>query len=162
MVPLTMPATRTTVSPASDWVSGRMTGIAPATAASKYKSTCAFSAACANSPVEVANNALFAVTTDLPCSSAVRIALRDGSTGPINSTTMSTSSRDDELFDVVGEQVDGDATVRGDATDPDAAQHKRRADTGREIVRALLDDADNLAADVAEPEYRYADWLFVA
>ncbi|CFE47576.1 Uncharacterised protein [Mycobacterium tuberculosis] len=93
MVPLTIPATRSTVSPASDWVSGRMTGMAPATAASKYRSTWALSAACANSPVEVASKALFAVTTDLPRSRAPRIALRDGSTGPITSTTISTSSR---------------------------------------------------------------------
>ena len=94
MVPLTMPATRSTVSPASDWVSGRMTGMAPATAASKYRSTRAFSAASASSPVDCDNRALLAVTTDLPCSSAVRIALRAGSTGPISSTTMSTSSRE--------------------------------------------------------------------
>ena len=46
MVPLTIPATRSTVSPASDWVSGRITGMAPATAASKYRSTRALSAAC--------------------------------------------------------------------------------------------------------------------
>ena len=67
--------------------------MAPATAASKYRSTWAFSAAWASSPVDTASRALFAVTTDLPCSSADRIALRDGSTGPITSTTMSTSSR---------------------------------------------------------------------
>src|SRR4029077_71314 len=89
-----MPATRSTVSPASDWVSGRMTGIAPATAASKYRSTWACSAACANSPVDTAISALLAVMTDLPCSSALRIALRAGSTGPMSSTTMSTLSRD--------------------------------------------------------------------
>ncbi|SKW18837.1 Uncharacterised protein [Mycobacteroides abscessus subsp. massiliense] len=35
MVPLTMPDTRITESPANDWVKGRMTGMAPATAASK-------------------------------------------------------------------------------------------------------------------------------
>ena len=94
MVPLTIPATRRTVSPASDWVSGRITGIAPATAASKYRSTPARSAASASSPVDWASKALLAVTTDLPCSSAVRMALRAGSTGPINSTTMSTSERE--------------------------------------------------------------------
>src|SRR5690625_1004107 len=89
-----MPATRSTVSPANDWVSGRITGMAPATAASKYRSTWARSAARARSPVELASSALLAVTTDLPCSIAVMIAARAGSTGPINSTTMSTSSRD--------------------------------------------------------------------
>src|SRR5262245_28902173 len=71
-----------------------MTGIAPATAASKYRATWACSAACANSPVDTAISALLAVMTDLRCSSALRIALRAGSTGPISSTTMSTSSRD--------------------------------------------------------------------
>ena len=94
MVPLTMPATRSTVSPARDWVSGRMTGIAPATAASKYRSTWACSAAWASSPVDCAISALLAVTTDLPFSRAVSIALRAGSTGPITSTTTSTSSRE--------------------------------------------------------------------
>ena len=111
--------------------------------------------------MDVDNNALLAVTTDLPCSSADRIALRDGSTGPITSTTMSTSSRDDEFFDVVGEQVDRHAAVGGDAAHPDTAQHQGGTDAGREILGAVLDDADNLATDVAQPEYRYADHLFV-
>ncbi|SLJ63887.1 Uncharacterised protein [Mycobacteroides abscessus subsp. abscessus] len=51
MVPLTMPTTRLTRSPDSDWISGRTTGIAPATAASKYRSARLRSAAAASSPV---------------------------------------------------------------------------------------------------------------
>ncbi|SKY08291.1 Uncharacterised protein [Mycobacteroides abscessus subsp. abscessus] len=93
MVPLTIPATRSTVSPARDCISGRTTGIAPATAASKYRSTLASAAAVASSPVYSASSALLAVTTDLPDCSAVRITSRAGSIPPMSSTTMSTSSR---------------------------------------------------------------------
>ncbi len=66
MVPLTMPTTRSTWSPAIDRRSGPMTGIAPATAASKYRSVCVESAASASSSVYSASSALFAVTTALP------------------------------------------------------------------------------------------------
>ena len=45
VVPLTMPSTRSTASPASDSRSGRTIGMAPATAASKARSRSAFSAA---------------------------------------------------------------------------------------------------------------------
>ena len=38
---------------------------------------------------------------------------------------------------------------------------KRGTDAGREIVGAVLDDADDLTTDVAQPEDCYADHLFV-
>ena len=66
-----------------------------------------------------------------------------------------------QLVDVVGEQVDRHAAVGGDAAHPDAAQLQRRADASGQVGGAVLDDADNLAADIAQPQYRYADWLFV-
>ena len=73
---------------------------------------------------------------------------------------MSTSSRDTSSFDVVGEQLDRHATVVGHPAHADAAQHQRRPDAGSQVAGALLDDADHFAADVAEPQHRYADWAF--
>ena len=66
-----------------------------------------------------------------------------------------------EFLDVVGEQLDGDAAALGDAAHSDAAQHHGCADTSGEVISAVLDDPDNFAADVAQPEYRYTDRLFV-
>ena len=161
MVPLTMPATRSTVSPASDWVSGRMTGMAPATAASKYRSTWACSAACASSPVDSAISALLAVTTDLPCSSADEDRLARGLDRPHQLDDDVDVVAGHQLVDVVGEQFDRHAAVVGHPTHPDAAQHQRRADAGGQVAGALLDDAHHLAAHVAQSQYRYADGLFV-
>ena len=67
----------------------------------------------------------------------------------------------DELFDIVGEQADRNAAVSGDAAHPDTAQHQRGTNAGREVLSTVLDDADYLAADVAQPEHCYADRLFV-
>ena len=65
-----------------------------------------------------------------------------------------------QFLDVVGEQVDRHATVVGDPSHADAAQHQRRTDASGQVLGALLDDADDLAADVAQAQYRYADRLF--
>ena len=65
----------------------------------------------------------------------------------------------DEFFDVVGEQIDRHTAVGGYAAYADAAQHQRRADTSREVVGAVLDDANNFTAHIAQSEYRYADRL---
>ena len=67
-----------------------------------------------------------------------------------------------QLLDVVGEQPDRHAAVVGHAANPDAAQHERRPDTGGQVARALLDDADHFTAHVAQPKHRYADRLLVA
>ena len=67
----------------------------------------------------------------------------------------------DQSLDVVGEHVDRHAAVVGDPPDTDPAQDQRRADARGQILRALLDDAHDLAADVAEPQYGYPDRLFV-
>ncbi len=77
------------------------------------------------------SNALLAVTTDLPCSSADRIALRAGSTGPISSTTMSTSAREISASTSLGEQFDRHTPVGGDPPHADAAQLQRGADARR-------------------------------
>ena len=66
MVPLTMPITEVISSPTSDSRSGRMIGMAPATAASKYRSTPACSAAANRVAPSSASSALLAVTTDAP------------------------------------------------------------------------------------------------
>ena len=160
-MPLTIPATRSTVSPASDWVSGRITGIAPATAASKYRSTCACSAACASSPVDCASSALLAVTTDLPPEGrpGMAFACRLDRTHHLHDDVDVTGY---QRVDVVGEHLDRHPAIGADVSHADAAQHQWCADAGRQIVGALLDDPDDLAADVAQTQYRYADRLFVS
>ena len=67
-----------------------------------------------------------------------------------------------QFFDVVGEHLDRHAAVVGHPPHADAAQHQRGPDAGRQVAGALLDDADHLAADVAQPQYRYADRLLIA
>ena len=162
MVPLTIPATRSTVSPASDWVSGRMTGMAPATAASKYRSTWACSAACASSPVDCGHQRLVGGDDGLALlqRGQDRLARRFDGTHHLDDDVDVVAG--DQFLDVVGEQVDRHAAVVGHPANADAAQHQRRADAGGQVVGALLDDAHHLAADIAQTQYRYADWLFVS
>ena len=78
VVPLTIPITRVIRSPASDSRSGRSSGIAPATAASKYRSAPDGPAAANRSAACSASSALFAVTTDLPARSALVSSARAG------------------------------------------------------------------------------------
>ena len=66
MVPLTMPSTRWIRSPTRDSRSGRMSGMPPATAASKSRSTPAASAAANSSAPRLARSSLLPVTTGLP------------------------------------------------------------------------------------------------
>ena len=89
VVPLTMPMMRRTGSPASDSRSARTSGMPPATAASKRRSHPAASAALNTSAPTLASSSLFAVTTGLPCLSAVRISSRAGSMPPMTSTMRS-------------------------------------------------------------------------
>jgi len=56
-------------------------------------------------------------------------------------------------------QFGGHAAVVFHAAHPDAAQFQRGTDAGREIGRAVGDDAHDLAADVAQAQYRYTDGL---
>ena len=93
MVLLTMPITVVISSPTSDSRSGRMMGMAPATAASKYRSTPARSAAAYSSWPCAASSALFAVTTEAPEANAACSRLLAGSIPPITSTTTSTPDR---------------------------------------------------------------------
>ena len=64
-----------------------------------------------------------------------------------------------QFADVVGQHLDRQATVGRDPADSDATQFQGRTDAGSKVGCALLDDAHDLAADVAKPQYRYADWL---
>ena len=73
MVPLTIPRIRLTRSPARLSRKGRIMGIAPATAASKYSWAPTRSAASKSSGPCVARSALFAVTTSAPEFSAWRM-----------------------------------------------------------------------------------------
>src|SRR5215217_4700893 len=84
-----MPSTRSTRSPAIDSRTGRTIGMAPATAASKYRSTPCSSAAAYSVGPSSASSALFAVTTEAPCAIACRISERAGSMPPMTSTTRS-------------------------------------------------------------------------
>ena len=162
MVPLTIPATRSTVSPASDWVSGRITGMAPATAASKYRSTWAFSAACASSPVDCGHQRLVGGDDGL----ALLQRGQDRLAGRFDRTHHLDDDVDvvtgDQCVDVVGQQLDRDTAVGGHPPNPDAAQHQRGTDAGGQVGRALLDDAHHLAAHIAQPQYGYADWLVIS
>jgi hypothetical protein len=90
-VPLTIPVRRRIFSPASDSRSGRISGMPPATDASKSRSTPARSAASKSSVPTLASNSLLAVTTGLPFANAARMSDRAGSMPPITSTTTSTA-----------------------------------------------------------------------
>ena len=63
----------------------------------------------------------------------------------------------DQFLDVLGEHFHRHAPVVGDPADPDTTQLQRRADARGEVGCALLDDAHDLAAHVAQAQYRYAD-----
>lgn len=76
MVPLTIPITVLTLSPANERRSGPTTGMAAATAASKNRSAPEESAASESSMACAATSALFAVTTDFPALSALRTTVR--------------------------------------------------------------------------------------
>jgi len=68
-----------------------MRGMAPATAASKRRSTPALAAASNNSAPDAAISSLLAVTTGLPAFRAVSTSSRAGSNPPMSSTTRSIS-----------------------------------------------------------------------
>ena len=93
MVPLTMPRTRLTWSPASDSRSGRSIGMAPATRPRSRGRRRPARRPRAGSAPSSASSALLAVTTDLPLDRAAAISVRAGSMPPMTSMTMSMSSR---------------------------------------------------------------------
>ena len=84
-----IPITRDTGSPRRLSRNALITGIPPATAASKRRSTPAESAAVNNSTPTLANNSLLAVTTGFPDANAAVINSRAGSIPPMTSTTRS-------------------------------------------------------------------------
>ena len=79
------------VSPASDTWSGRMRGMPPATAASKYKRTPPSAAAAKTSAPWRASSSLLAVTRGLPERRVDMASSRVGSVPPMTSTTTSMS-----------------------------------------------------------------------
>ncbi len=87
VVPLTIPRTLLSRSPASDSESGRMMGIPPPTAASKRRETPLSAAVSINSTPLAETSSLFAVTTGLACRKARNTSSPPGSNPPINSTT---------------------------------------------------------------------------
>ena len=91
MVPFTIPNTRRIGSPRRLSRNGRMSGMPPQTAASNNRSIPRSSAILKNSAERAASNALLAVTTGLPASSAARITSPAKVVPPITSTTKSTS-----------------------------------------------------------------------
>jgi len=88
-----MPLTERIRSEASDSRITRITGIAPATAASKYKSQPLASARAKSASPRSASSALLAVTTCFFAFKAARTNRSATATPPMSSTTMSTSSR---------------------------------------------------------------------
>ena len=91
VVPLTIPMTRRIGSPRRLSRRLRTSGMPPATAASKSRSTPWWSAASNSSTPTLASSSLLAVTTGLRAASAAAISSRAGSMPPMTSTTMSTS-----------------------------------------------------------------------
>ena len=92
MEPLTIPRIRVTLSPASDSLSGRIIGIAAATAASKYSCAPTCSATLNSSVPWVAIRNLFAVITSAPEFKAIKMYSLAGSIPPMTSITMSAPS----------------------------------------------------------------------
>src|SRR3954454_1573083 len=131
VVPLTMPRTRRTRSPAKDSRNGRRMGMAPATAASKYRSRPAFSAASKSVGPSSASSALLAVTTLAPASSAASTRLRAGSIPPTTSTTTSTPEVTKPMASVVissrGTSTSRGASGRRTATPTSSSEAPTRA-----------------------------------
>ena len=158
MVPLTIPATLLTRSPASDWVSGRITGIAPATAASKYRSTRAALGGLGEFAGVVGQQRLVGGDDGL-----ARVERgEDQLAGQLDAA----DHLDDEVDVVAGDErrrrrwsAARPGTPRSllDAAHGDTAQHHRGADAGLEVLGVLAQDAHDLAADVAEAEDRDTD-----
>ena len=136
MVPLTIPATRSTVSPASDWVSGRITGMAPATAASKYRSAWAALGGLGQLAGRHRHQRLVGGDHRLAALQRREDRLARGFDGTHQFDDDVDVVTGDQCVDVVGEQLDRDSAVVGHPPDADAAQLQRRTDAGGEIGRA--------------------------
>ena len=91
VVPLTIPITSRMRSPANDSRRGRMSGMAPATAASKSRSTPDALAMSASAPPWEAMSSLLPVTTGFLAARAASMRPRAGSMPPMSSTTTSTA-----------------------------------------------------------------------
>ena len=123
-------------SPTSDSRRGRISGMPPATAASKSRSTPAPSAAWNSSAPAVASSSLLPVITGLPAFIAARISSRAGSRPPITSTTtsMSGSSTTERASVVSSARVDGRAPGLGEVAHGDAGDLEAQAGAGGDVV----------------------------
>ena len=162
MVPLTMPMIRRMRSPASDSRSGRISGMPPATADSKSRSTPAVEAASKSSAPQLASSSLLAVTTGLPDFRASRIRVRAGSMPPMTSTTTSTVGIDHHG---AWRRWSGCPSGTGASRSRDrlrtatAASSRSQAGAGRDAVAVLDEQAHQRSADVAaaqqpDPQHR--------
>ena len=154
MVPLTMPMIREIRSPASDSRSGRISGMAPATAASKYRSAPAASAASVQLRAVLGQQRL--VRGDharRPRRSAVSSRSLVGSMPPITSTTTSMSSRATSAAASVVSSSAGMSGCRSGRRTATADQFQLRADPGGQLVGLLGQQPDHLGADDAGAEH---------
>lgn len=148
-MPLTMPATRHTVSPASaDWVNGRITGDGPGHRRLKYRSTRARLASLGELAGGLCHQRLvrgdhrtcrFPAPSGWPCAPV---------SGP-RSTHRCRRCRRNQGVDVVGEQLGKGRRDRRDLAHPDAAQFQRAPMPGNQIGGAVVDDAHHLGAHIA-------------
>ena len=157
VVPLTMPITRWMRSPTSDSRSGRMSGMPPATAASKSRST----------PARLGRRRTarrrrwraapcWPVTTGLPALSASRISSRAGSMPPMTSTTTSTSGSSTTAAASLVSTPSGRATSRSlrQVAHGDAGDLEAQAGAGLDVVGpASATRSTSGGADVAAPEH---------
>ena len=154
VVPFTMPITRRMRSPASDSRSGRISGMPPATDASKRMSTPAPSAVSNSSRPWVASSSLLAVTTGFPAISASTMRVRAGSIPPMTSTTMSTSGSPTTApaSSVKQRAGSGQVALLGEIAHRDARDLERHAGAGLDHVGVVVDEAHERAAHVATAE----------
>ena len=141
-------------SPANDSRSGRMSGMPPATDASKRRSTPAPSAVSNSSRPTFASSSLFAVTTGLPAFNASMMSSRAGSMPPMTSTTTSTSSATTTAAASWVNTDAGRGTSRSSARLRTATRVTCEPDTRArlDLTAVLADLADQRRADVTATE----------
>ena len=159
VVPLTMPITRRMCSPTSDSRSGRMSGMPPATAASKSRSTPAASAAANSSAPTLASSSLLAVTTGLPRLEGGE----DQLAGRLDAADDLDDHVDVRVVDhrggVGGEHAVGqlDRALPAEAAHRDPGDLEAQPGAGRDVVAPGVDQVHERRADVAAAQQADAD-----